>query len=139
VKLPQQFRFIVLTSLAGLYFSGAITWILDNWFLVNNGLGPEPSPFHTWWREIHSIISLSFMVTFGYLLNSHVRPAWRTGRRLKSGFVLTAGIVMLLLTVPALFYLADESLKSKVVFFHTYFGLVMLLPFAVHYFSLTEK
>jgi hypothetical protein len=123
-----------MSTLILMYFSGVITWVLTHWIKFNGGFGPEPTPLRTWWLDVHSIIGLFFMVLFGYLFHSHVRPSWRLRRRRRSGFVLTSGIVLLLLTVPALFYLSNEFAKSQIALFHTYLGLVMFLPFAVHYF-----
>lgn len=133
MKLPPGLKLILLMTLTGIYCSGATTWVLDNWFLVDSGLGPEPSPFHKWWMQIHATIGLSFLVLFGYLLHAHVRPAWRLGHRRVSGFFLTAGLVFLMMTVPFLFYWANEEFKDKVEFLHTYVGLSMIVPFAIHY------
>jgi hypothetical protein len=134
MKIKSGLKTILLSTLSLMYLSGAVTWILSYWFQVDSGMGPEPTPFRVWWLDVHSVIGLFFMVLFGYLLHSHVRPSWRLRRRRKSGAVLTAGICLLLVTVPGLFYLSNEWAKTQVALFHTYFGLFMFFPFAVHYF-----
>lgn len=134
MKFSRGLKFIVLSTLGLLYLSGAVTWVMSNWFLHDEGFGPQVSPFRVWWLEIHSIIGLFFMVVFGYLLHSHVRPSWMRQRRVPSGVTLTAGIILLMVSVPFLFYLANEEWKAWVGWAHTYFGLVMAAPFIWHYF-----
>jgi hypothetical protein len=138
MRLTPGLRRILLSTLALLYASGLMTWMLSKWFLLDGGFGLESSPLRVWWLEIHSIAGLFFLVVFGYLLHSHVRPGWRRRKRRKSGGTLTASILFLIITVPFLFYVSNETLKTQVVWIHTYFGIAAVLPFFVHYFLVTR-
>ncbi len=132
MKIPRRFKVILLSSLALLYLTGLVTWVLSHWFQVNSGFGLEPSSLRQWWLQVHSIVGLWFMVVFGYLFHSHVQPAWRRGQKRKSGLALTSLLIVLILTVPALFYVANDGLKSSVAQFHTYAGLSLLLLVIAH-------
>ena len=118
-----------------MYGTGVATWALSRWFFIQGTLGPEVSPLRLWWLQIHSIVSLWFMILFGYLYHSHVLPAWRKhhGPKRFNGAWLTGGFIVLILTVPGLFYLNNESAKAKVAWLHTYLGLSIAMFFVLHW------
>lgn len=134
MKFSRQMKFVLFTSLSTLYFSGVLVWALGHWFLTDNGFGPEPSAMRTFWLQIHSVIGLWFLALFGYLFHSHVRPAWRRRRKLKTGASLTAVLIFLCATVPGIFYLTNQIAKSYVAAAHTYVGLFAVVIFLIHYF-----
>jgi hypothetical protein len=119
--------------MALLYFSGAVVWILDRWFKVDNGMGLEPEAHQLTVLHFHSIIGLWFIFLFGYVFHAHVLIGWRRKKKLKSGVFLVIAIAVLILTVPGLFYLTDEGWKSNVSLIHTYLGLSLIAPFFTHW------
>jgi hypothetical protein len=135
MKIKRRLKLILPSTLTLMYLTGVLTWVLGHWFQTDHGFGPESSPFKIWWLQIHSIISLWFLVLFGFLFHSHVIPAWKRRKRRLSGGLLTGTLIFLALTVPGLFYLTNESLKSSVALVHTYVGLVLLFIFLFHYFA----
>ena len=135
MKLGWRLKRIVLTSLLAMYLTGLATWFLGHWWLVESGFGLEPTPFRNLALQFHSVISLWFLVLFGYLARAHVIPAWYGGRKIKSGVAVTGTLVVLIATIPGLFYLTLEPVKSAVVCVHTYLGIATLAVFLIHYFS----
>lgn len=135
MKLPLRLKWLVLASLHAMYFTGLITWVMGYWFQVQTAFGNEPSPFRLWWLQLHSIVSLWFLILFGYLFHAHVQPAWRRRKKRRSGAVLTGTLIFLIATVPGLFYIANEYLKSWVAMVHADVGLTVLLIFLLHYYS----
>lgn len=133
MKIIRRLKIILLLTLWTLYLTGFMTWLMGHWLQVEGGFGPEPSPFRLAWLQSHSIVSLWFMVLFGYLFHSHVEPSWRRGKKIKSGVALTGSLILLIVTVPGLFYLTHEGLKNYVVWIHTYVGLSAIAIFLVHY------
>ncbi len=132
MKISRRFKTVLYTSLAALYFPGAVTWVLQTWFKIDRGFGPEPIWQEMWALRMHSIAGLWFLMVFGYLVNSHVIPAWHNGLKLKSGVTLFITIAILIGTVPCLFYLTADSSRTAVAYIHTYIGLLSLLPFVLH-------
>jgi hypothetical protein len=132
MRFSKRFKVILYTTLLILYGTGVAVWVLNSWFTVDQGLGPEPLKQVIWILRSHSTFGLWFLILFGYLFNSHVRRGWRADRKIKSGIFLISPIIFLIVTVPLLFYLTDESLKERVVWIHTYLGLVMPAPFIIH-------
>lgn len=134
MKISSGTKKTLLITLGLLWASGVVTWIMGSWFQVDDGLGPAPSPFRIWWLQLHSVTGMFFMILFGYLWHAHVRPSWMRRRRIWSGGVLTAALIVLIVTVPLLFYVINETVKSQVALVHTYLGLALVLPFFYHYF-----
>ncbi len=135
MKLTLRLKWIVISTLLGLYVTGVAFWVMSHWFMVNIGFGPERSPIATLWLQLHSTVGLWFMVLFGYLFQAHVMPSWKKGKRLRSGTTLTAVSIFLIATVPGLFYISNETMKANVAWVHTYVGLATLVIFLIHYFS----
>jgi hypothetical protein len=139
MKFSKTFKLIFFTTVIGLYLTGLIVWILDRWGKVDHGFGPEPTAAQIWLLKSHSIVGLIFFVIFGYLIHSHIRPALWVERKIKSGFSILGPTVLLMLTVPGLFYLTDDNQKHMVALIHTYVGLAILLPFLVHLLTRVKK
>ena len=87
----------------------------------------------TYWLQLHSVIGLWFLALFGYLFHSHVRPAWRRRRKLKTGTSFTAVLIFLCATVPGIFYFSNEVLKNYTAAAHTYVGLFAIAFFLFHF------
>lgn len=132
MRLFQPFKTIFLFTLALLFFSGVMEFVLATWYTKQTDLGEQASPWQLTTLQIHSVSGFMFMFLFGYLWATHVVPSFRRGRRLFSGLTLTALIVILALTVPLLFYATDETLKSAAAAIHTYLGLASIVPFILH-------
>jgi hypothetical protein len=124
VKMIPVFRRAFLVLTAALFFSGLLYFILDK--LVNRG------PWHGMTLHLHGIIGLIFMVVFGDLLPTHVAPGLQGKVRRKTGLWVLALTGLLLLSVPALYYLTNEDLRTSVALIHTLLGLVVVVPFGIH-------
>ena len=139
MKLSRRFKVVLLLTLALMYSSGVLTWALSYWFLSHTEFGDEPSASRTPALQIHSVVSLWFMVVYGYLFHAHIEPSWRKRRRRKSGGLLTGMLAFLIVTVPGLFYLTDERAKHYLAWVHTYVGLTLVLVFVFHYYAREKR
>lgn len=134
MKMTAKLKLTLFFSLIILFLSGVLTWVLETAFQTEGPFGAEPPHSRIWWLDLHSVTGLWFLAIFGYLLHSHIEPCWRRRRHIKSGLLLTGGIVILFLTVPWLFYATDETTKQWAKWIHNYLGLIMPIPFFIHYF-----
>jgi hypothetical protein len=132
LKIRKSFKYFLYLSLLTLYATGVFVWILNTWFKLDRGLGPEPSPYALTSLHIHSVIGLWFLILFGYLFHSHILPSLRRKQKLKSGWAILSVCIILILTVPGLFYFTDGSLKSTASLIHIDIGLASLFVFAFH-------
>ena len=132
MKIPKVLKWILYFVLFAVYGTGLIYWILKNWAQKDYGMGPEAWHGSIWFLQSHSILGLGFLILFGYLIHSHIEKGLRTKKKTKSGLFLLSVFVILILTVPFLFYLNDENKKLQIALIHTYLGLFLILPFVVH-------
>ncbi len=135
MKLTHRFKLILLTSLGLMYATGLLTWITSQFFLNDRGFGREPSPLRVVWLDSHAVSGLWFLALFGYMFHSHIFPALKRKRKIKSGLLLTVVLALLSLSVPGLYYFTSESARAGASWLHTYLGLGALGFFLAHYYS----
>ena len=134
MKIRSQFKYSLYVSVLFLYLTGVLYWVLDQWFKVDRGLGLEASPFAALSLHSHSILGLWFLILFGYLFHSHILPGLKRKQKLRSGWCILSVCLVLILTVPGLFYLSDDSSHHVVSVIHIYIGLLSLFVFVFHIF-----
>ena len=135
MKIKLIFKITLYVTLFSLYLTGLLVWTGKTFFLADHGFGFEPPAATIWYLRFHSIISLWFLIIFGYLFRSHIQPGLKSTRKKISGISLITWIAILIITVPGIFYITDETLKNKVAWIHTYVGLTLIGLFFVHLFS----
>ena len=75
MKLRPGFKLVLYVSLSLLYFSGAYVWA--------RGMAPDASRLTVSLLHFHSIISLWFLILFGYLWHSHIQKGLKADDRVK--------------------------------------------------------
>ena len=139
MKFSQTFKRILFLTLVGLLLTGALVWMLDLWFQVDNGMGPEPLPSRIWILRAHAVIGLWFLMVFGAVFQTHILKGIRARKKLVSGFCLLIPIGILIITVPLLYYVIDDNIKGTVAQIHTYLGFAVTLPFFYHWLHKTTS
>jgi hypothetical protein len=141
MPLSHKLKLTVYWMFALLYLSGAGFWLFDHFFTVETSLGTEHHPLQIWTLRLHGILAVPILILLGYVLRAHVQTSWRARNALKkmgkgsnqqAGIFLSYYLLVLVLTVPGLMYLTNETLKDWTEAVHTYLGLLLLLPFAWH-------
>ena len=87
MKLRPGFKLVLYVSLSLLYFSGAYVWA--------RGMAPDASRLTVSLLHFHSIISLWFLILFGYLWHSHIQKGLKARKKMKSGISLPLGSALL--------------------------------------------
>lgn len=95
-------------------------------------MGDEPHPAYIWVLRLHGTTSVAMLLVLGYLLRDHILPSFKIGKHLKSGLFLACYFLLIVLTVPPLMYLTNQSLKTLAENIHTYVGLTLIAPFIIH-------
>lgn len=132
MKVTRGLKAVLFGSTAILFLSGFAYFILDHFFKLKSEFGDVPRYAQISVLHIHAIVSFWFLLVFGYFYAKHIEPSRRGVAKRKSGYSLLISMVVLFATVPGLYYVADEKLKSGFVFAHTYLGLLLPVPFVVH-------
>lgn len=130
MKIKRLFKINLAVSFTALYLTGFLYW----WLVSRHPQTPETEPVAggTLFLHSHSILGLWSLILFGYLYRSHIQPGFKAKRRRLSGFATLTALVILIVTVPGLFYLVNEEQKTAVAALHTYLGLAILFPVALH-------
>jgi len=129
MKMRRSLKLTFYYSFALLYISGFADTLLDTFFHHEGGLG---IPLQFWSLRLHSVSSLWFLILFGVIFEDHIRKGLSQIRRKKSGVLFLFSFVILFVTVPLLFYLSNEKARLAVAAFHTYFGLLLVVPLFFH-------
>ncbi len=138
-RMTREFKIIFLTTCMGLYISGGAYFYFEHFIRVATEFGEGQSPHQALILHLHGIIGLLFLGLFGYLYGTHVKPGLRGRARRVSGYAILTAVSILCLTVPGLYYLGDERLRSIFSNVHTYLGLAVFLPFIWHFVGRFEK
>jgi len=132
MKLGRRFKTLLLACSALLYASGLAVWIAATLLWVDNGYGPEPSPWKAPLLHAHSVAGLVFLALFGYLWSAHVEPGLRQKKKRRSGLTMLGAFAVMFATVPPLFYATGEPTRAAAAAVHTWLGALLLAPFLLH-------
>ena len=123
MKVDPPLKWIFYTSFSILYISGVAEYFIAG-----------PSSAQSLALRIHGIIGLWFLYLFGHFFKAHIWPSLRFSRHRKTGLILWGGLIALSLTVPLLYYLSNEQVRNWTVAFHTYLGILVIVPLLGHIF-----
>ena len=135
MKIARPIRYSLYFASAALFATGAYVWATGIWFQIDSGFGLGPPAARSTALQAHGVFGLGFLILFGYLLSSHVRPGLRGRKRRTSGWTLLSAIGVLIVTTPILYYASNETLKDWASRTHSWVGLACALPFALHRFA----
>ena len=135
MKVTFGLKSVLYATTAILFVTGATYFVLDRFFKLESEFGAVPRYAQILSLHFHGIVSIWFMILFGYFYSKHIEPSRRGLVKRKSGYSLLFAMVFLIVTVPGLYYVGDEKLKAAFVFAHTYVGLLLPVPFLVHLFT----
>lgn len=139
MKINKKLKRMIFAIFGLMYLSGSTMFILQRFFQIDNGMGPEPLPQQIWILRFHGILSYVIVLLIGYVLRAHVLPYWRMRRGIKSGLPLLVHFFLILSSVPFVLYLTNDSLKSVAEQTHAYLGLALVVPFSVHLIAKTLR
>jgi len=116
-----------------LFLSGVLWWSID-YGGSHHQLGhPFTELLKPWLLKIHGAGAMFFLVVFGSLWPNHIRRAWHARANRRSGGVLIAWIVGLIITGYGLYYFGGESMREWTTWLHDGlgFGSIAVLMFHI--------
>ena len=126
-RFPKPYRWTLFAVLATSWISGIAFFIFSRWITVEGDFGPEKHPWQFTVLKIHGGAAFSMMITYGYLLASHVPAGWRTQRHRLMGLVLVGSQGFLIFTAYLLYYIAGDELRGWIALMHA--GVGFCFPF----------
>ena len=135
LKLERGQRRWLHATLAVLFVSGVVWWVLHRWGEVETEFGPTPHPLNPWLMRVHGGAAMVALVVLGTLLSGHVRRAWQAGRNRLSGLGMLVWCGGLSVSGYALYYAGAETARTWASIIHLVGGLAFPLVLIVHIWS----
>ena len=125
-------RYLVWPIVLGVWLSGAL-WLLFHDFLRRPGeFGLTAQPLEQWWLRAHGAFAFASLWLLGFLSVAHVAGRWAWRRQRRSGVVLLAVYIWLVLTGYLLYYAGGDEFRAAVSLGHWTVGLVALFFLLLH-------
>jgi hypothetical protein len=120
-----------------LYFVFGSLWLTGVVVLTQQRLNPPNDlvavgPQWRSWLEVHAALGFLGMIVLGYLVGTHIMPAYRTGEKRPTGFSLLGSIVVLTLTAYGLYYVGNDTLRAVMRNIHVWLGLALPVFWCLH-------
>jgi hypothetical protein len=125
-------RYLVWPIVLGVWLSGAL-WLVFHDFLMRPGeFGLTAHPLEQWWLRAHGAFAFASLWLLGFLSVAHVGGRWAWRRQRRSGLVLLAIYVWLVLTGYLLYYAGGDAFRAAVSLSHWTVGLAALVFLLLH-------
>lgn len=132
VRLPKPVHLAIYLVGGGVWITGLL-WLLLDQFVVRNGeFGPEKSPLEPWSLKVHGTLAMGTVFLFGLLWGIHIQTAWPVRRRRRSGVTLIGWLILLVISGYLLYYVASEYARQAISIAHWVSGLLLPLFYGLH-------
>jgi hypothetical protein len=132
VKISKPYRRWLYGLLALSWFSGITFFILHTWFMVEGDYGLVKHPWQFPMLQIHGAAAFLMMITFGFLLGTHVPHSWKVKPKRKLGIALIAIISFQIITAYILYYIAQDDPRLIVAYAHLVVGASFPIILTLH-------
>ncbi|NQZ59032.1 MAG: hypothetical protein HRT88_16390 [Lentisphaeraceae bacterium] len=129
LRIPRTYKIAYFTLLLTSWVSGISFFILNTWIMVEGDFGPEKHPWQFTFLKVHGGAAFLMMISYGFILASHVPAAWKTRRMRLLGLTITISLSFLVFTAYLLYYIAGEKFRIWVSYSHSAIG--FSLPFLI--------
>lgn len=132
LKIPWRFRawlfaFIILSWVTGVTF-----FILNQWVQIEGEFGPEKHPAQGTFLKIHGAAAFLMMISYGYLLATHIPTGYRSRRQRVLGLGLVGAQGFLILTAYGLYYAGGDDFHALLGYAHASVGFIFPFLLAAH-------
>ena len=132
--MPRQARAAIYIVIGGLWLTGIVWLVLDQFFAEVGPFGPTPNRLEPAVLLIHGVVAILGMYVLGWVSIRHVVRWWQGGLRRVSGASLSTCLVLLVVTGFALFFLSDDGSQHAAALSHDVFGLIVTVLGVQHWF-----
>jgi len=132
VKISRRFLMYLSTIFLVSWITGLLFFYLNGWVTVEGDFGPEKHPWQFGVLKIHGASAFFMMITFGYLIASHVSIGWHVKKLKTIGLTLVSATGFMIATAYGLYYLGDEGTREIVRYAHISVGSCLPLFFLAH-------
>jgi RsiW-degrading membrane proteinase PrsW (M82 family) len=135
LKIPWRYRGLLFGFIALSWLTGVTFFVMNRWITVEGEFGPEKHPAQAIFLKVHGAAAFTMMVSYGYLLATHVPAGLRSRRQRMIGLTLVAAQGFMILTAYGLYYISGEQFREWVSYAHASVGFVFPALLAWHILS----
>ena len=132
--MTGRLRKAIYVLLGGLWLTGCLWLILDQFFAPPGQFGPTLHPWQPGLLLVHGIASIFAMYLLGWITARHVIRWWPGRSRRLSGTLLAAFLVLLVVSGFALFFLSDDRGQRIAALSHDVLGVAVTVSGIQHWF-----
>ena len=121
----------VMLLLGASFVSGVLVW----WGQTIQARDLAAPPWLHGCLVLHGSLNPLLCILFGVLLCHHIRVGWAMRANLWSGFLMEAVFVGLIISGVGLYYIGDDAMRARALWFHHVCGLLLPLTLAAHWFA----
>ena len=126
--------------ISGLTWLTGVAWLVLHYYLRRRGdFGIEPHPLEPWSLKAHGLTAFAAIWLAGVLWASHIVPAWHRRKRPASGLTLAILLAVLIVSGYLLYYVGEDTIRSRVAVTHWALGLALPVSLVVHVLQKREK
>jgi hypothetical protein len=133
-RMPNRQRAAIYIVLGGLWVSGCLWLLLDEFFARPGQFGTTPHPWQPPLLLAHGIVAILGMYLLGLVTARHVLRWWPARLRRLSGATLAMFLALLAVSGFALFFLSDDRLQRIAAVTHDALGLGVTVFGIQHWF-----
>ena len=131
--MSPALRSNTLTVCALLWLSGCAWMVLHYFYPVRSAFGLGPNAWEPLVIRVHGIVAIGTVFLLGWISSRHISIAWNGQRNRISGIALSSACVLLALSGYALYYLADDQLRTTSAVIHQVLGVAAILSALTHW------
>jgi hypothetical protein len=132
LKIPLHYRTWLFVFILLNWVTGVTFFAMNRWLTIEGSFGPEKHPMQSTFLKVHGASAFLMMVSYGYLLATHVPAGYRSRRQRTVGLSLVAAQGFLILTAYGLYYAGGEDFHSLIGYAHAGVGFIFPFLLALH-------
>ena len=137
--MPARQRLAVFSILGGLWITGCLWLMLDQFFARPGTFGPMPHPWQPALLLVHGVVAIVGMYLLGWVTARHVVRWWPGRLRRLSGATLSAFLLLLVVSGFALFFLSDDRWQHLAALSHDFLGVGVTVFGIQHWFFASRR
>jgi hypothetical protein len=132
LKIPWQYRTWLFAFILLSWVTGVTFFILNRWVEVEGEFGLEKHPAQAIFLKAHGAAAFLMMISYGYLLATHVPAGYKSKRQRFLGLSLVAAQGFLILTAYGLYYVGGQNSHDLIGYAHASVGFIFPFLLATH-------
>jgi hypothetical protein len=132
-------RTAVYLVIGGVWLSGCLWLVLDQFFAVAGPFGATPHPWQPTLLKFHGIAAVFALYLLGWVTARHVARWWPGGLRRLSGATLASCLGLLMVSGFALFFVSDDGGQRICALAHDGLGVAVTVFGIQHWFFASRR